>query len=468
MDKLNKVVFDWQEKERISNLQLDSLWKALSETYATVQQNQNTVNTEGHPNHDVVLCEVFRRMLKKYPARFKKLLNFGVPPAFAGGANASVSMDGYMGSGSVALAGIIDAEDSSLLRLPSIANEASTVSNRMTKRDNVKMKNKKVFRSVDDILSGLSSSMLTTDSNVTSTGIQAWDQAQASELKGMIDDTYPGNQKSVDSVTTTVQHGPVDDTTFQKLTGEYRKPLVLDAGVQTEGHVSIVYSNSSVWNSISAASSVVLGGPPAVGSAPKSKSSQFRRNRYTEHPLSDSFSNMPQSPASPIEVLAIASGQEDGSSGSSTARASKLSVPPLMPLQKSRTIQKANYKTSQTFKEKEQLRNQIDYQVNEKASAFAKSTLFSPANDAPRNELQQKKFRKKKITPFPNSKPVVSDKGVTVIPYSSDDDQSVESIEISGAQAKGSIKIPQPPPNSTTTAKKVSKSVSQQASSGEE
>jgi hypothetical protein len=57
------------------NRQLDEVWKALSETYAQVQVKKKRQNrpTDEPADHDEVLCEVFYRLVKKNPLKFKSL-----------------------------------------------------------------------------------------------------------------------------------------------------------------------------------------------------------------------------------------------------------------------------------------------------------------------------------------------------------------------------------------------------------
>lgn len=58
------------------NKQLDEVWKALSETYAQVQvkKKRNHRPVDEPADHDEVLCEVFYRLVKKNPLKFKGLI----------------------------------------------------------------------------------------------------------------------------------------------------------------------------------------------------------------------------------------------------------------------------------------------------------------------------------------------------------------------------------------------------------
>lgn len=431
-----------------------------------MQQNQSSSNSEKLPNRELVLCDVFRRMLKRYPAKFKKLVSFGMPAR-----SVSRSMDGLMG-GSASIASILDGEDSFSVQLPAIKPSSGSI--KMNKRDGRIGKSKKVFRSVDAILGDMPSSP---DADVQTglyimltcvllcwihtnqwlmltdvTGTEVWDSPSGTYMN---DSLFPSGASSpremcTESTTTPGQHNSL-------LKPHEVKPFV-DVAVQTEGHVSIVYSNSCVWNSASGTmGSTSLSTSALPMPSLKSKSAK-RRQRYD---TSDNISvTTPSSPASMSELRGM--GSDDESTGSlrslSYGQGPKLSVPPLMPLQKNRTetIQKG---TAGSIKDNLKLRRQLEYLAREKSAAFAKSTVFAPLmTDAEvvQKVIEKKTFRKKKIAPFPNSKPAVTEKGVLVPPTLSDD-VSVDSFEMVGSHATGSIKIALPPPNSKMNAKKVSK-----------
>lgn len=64
----------------MENQQLDELWKAMSETYAYIQHRKKKLSSSvvakrNEPvDHDEMLCEVFYRVAKKYPGKFRRLL----------------------------------------------------------------------------------------------------------------------------------------------------------------------------------------------------------------------------------------------------------------------------------------------------------------------------------------------------------------------------------------------------------